>query len=220
MAWAFFDVKGFLDLSHPITIFSIGCGPSTELYGATVVFRRATFNYCGFDLSNIWKSIQDFNVANLNHLSHIIEYYNCDFIKYVNDNDVRCDILVLNYILSDFIKYKPQDCELFINDLVHLIQEGRFSTIIINDVMLLYNVGTGYACMEKIAGLLSSNENYSFICQRRHFAIPNQFQFEYGSKHRDNIGFTPIIPEAKSFNPFTTCGSIQLIIKTIRKPLP
>lgn len=217
MAEAFLEVKKFLDLTRLINIISVGCGPSTELYGAAAVFRSETFNYCGFDLSNIWESIQNFNVNNFSHLAHIIKYYNFDFIKYVNDNDKEWDILVLNYFLSDFIKYKPQDCDVFINNLVRLIQEGRFSTIIINDVMLLYDTGTGYACMEKIASLLSPNKNYSFNYQRRHFADPNQFQFKYGSKHSDNIWFTPIIPEAQSFNPFATCGSIQLIIKTMRK---
>lgn len=74
--------------------------------------------------------------------------------------------------------------------------------------------------MEKIASLLKQNENFSFYFQRRHFAIPNQYQFEYGSKIRDCIGFKPIILEAQPFNPFATCGSIQLIIKTVKKQQP
>lgn len=215
MAWAFLEVKKWIDLTHPITIYSVGCGPSTELYGAVAVFRNATLNYHGFDPNDIWQPIQRFNENNFALHSHVIKYHDCDFINYVSENDIRCDVLVLNYFLSDFVKYKPQKCDAFINDLVRLIEEGRFATIIINDVMLLYNKGTGYACMEKIARKLKSpNHNYTFLCKRRHFAVPNQFQFEYGIKLRDTIGFTPIIQEAQQFNPFTTCGSIQLVIKT------
>ena len=133
-------------------------------------------------MNTVWKPIQQFNVNNFSHLPHVIQYYNSDFIEYVNDNNIRCDILVLNYFFSDFVKYRPQDCDVFIKELVSLIQEGRFTAVIINDVML-YNAGTGYACMEKIAKLLkSSNQNYTFLFQRRHFAVPNQFQFEYGIK--------------------------------------
>jgi len=221
MAWAFLGVKNLFDLTLPINIASVGCGPSTELYGAAAVFRNSNLYYYGFDMNTVWIPIQQFNVNNFSHLPHVIRYYNSDFIEYVNDNNIRCDILVLNYFFSDFVKYRPQDCDVFIKELVSLIQEGRFTAVIINDVMLLYNAGTGYACMEKIAKLLkSSNQNYTFLFQRRHFAVPNQFQFEYGIKLRDNIGFTPIIQEAQSFNPFSTCGSIQLIIKTIKKQQP
>lgn len=219
ITWTFLDIRKLLNLGKPIKIFSIGCGPSTELYAAVAVFRNANFNYYGFDLNSFWESIQNFNIENISYSckNSIIEYSNHDFIKYINENDEKCDILVLNYFLSDFIKYNPDDCELFINDLVSLIKEGRFSHIIINDVMLLYSHGTGYACMEKIAKLLSENKNPCFSFQRRHFANPNMFQFQYGSKQKDNIFFTPIIPEAQPFNPFTTCGSIQLIINTINK---
>ena len=182
MAWAFLGVKNLFDLTLPINIASVGCGPSTELYGAAAVFRNSNLYYYGFDMNTVWKPIQQFNVNNFSHLPHVIQYYNSDFIEYVNDNNIRCDILVLNYFFSDFVKYRPQDCDVFIKELVSLIQEGRFTAVIINDVML-YNAGTGYACMEKIAKLLkSSNQNYTFLFQRRHFAVPNQFQFEYGIK--------------------------------------
>ena len=83
MAWAFLEVKKSLDFAKPIKIISIGCGPSTELYGAIVIFRNAPFYYYGFDLSSVWKSIQYLNNENLKYLPHIIQYYNYDFIQYV-----------------------------------------------------------------------------------------------------------------------------------------
>lgn len=214
MAWAFWDIKSEFDEKSSIDILSIGCGPSTELYGAAAIYKDKILSYSGFDLSDTWQAIQQYNIDNFKNLSHTIKYFNYDFIEYIKDNDVGCDILVLNYFLSDFIKYHPQDCEIFINNLVNLTQEGRFPIIIINDVMLLYSTGTGYACMEKIAGLLKPDRNFSYHFQRQHFADPNQFQFKYGNKHKNSICFGPIIQEATPFEPFETCGSIQLIIKT------
>lgn len=212
MIWAFGEYKKMFDSDTPIRIVSVGCGPSTELYGAAAVFHSThQIIYNGFDLSHIWQPIQQFNINNFDSQSYIIKYHDCDFIKYVKDNDVQSDILVLNYFLSDFVKYNTlQDCDVFINDLVCLLQEFRFKLIIINDVMLLYDNGTGYACMEKIARKLNLNQ---FSLLRRHFAKPNQWQFEYGKKHDDRIFFKPIIPEILPYEPFETCGSIQLIIK-------
>lgn len=216
MAWAFSDIKKYVDFSEPLNIFSVGSGPCTELYGAAAVYKNKPLLFYGFDQSSIWLPLQHFNKENFKDKPVTIEYPDCDFIEFVKNNNLKCDILVLNYFLSDFIKYQPQECESFIRELIALIREGRFSTILINDVMLLYNTGTGYACMEKIARQLKTNNNISFDCQRRHFAVPNEFQFEYGSKHIDSIGFRPILEEAQPFGPFETCGSIQLIIRTIK----
>lgn len=80
--------------------------------------------------------------------------------------------------------------------------------------MLLYKDGTGYSCMEKIARSLRSTQYINFQYIRRHFAEPNPFQFEYGEKVKDQIGFTPILAEANPFEPFQSCSSIQLIIHT------
>lgn len=220
MAWAFLSVKNLFNLQQPINIFSVGCGPSTELYGAAVVFRNTPLDYSGFDLSNTWHPMQQYNMSNLGNAVRYIHYYNTDFIQYVINSNACCDILVLNYFFSDFIKYQPQKCETFIDELVKLIQQGRFTTIIINDIMLLYNSGTAYYCMKKIARSLRNTQNLMFQYQRRHFAFPNRWQFPYGEKLKDSIGFKPIIPEALPFEPFTTCGSIQLIIKTNRIQQP
>lgn len=220
MAWAFLAVKNSFDLTKPIGIFSVGCGPSTELYGAAAVFRHTSLNYIGFDLSATWSAMQNYNMSNLQSPTRAIQYYNRDFIQYVIDNEACCDILVLNYFFSDFIKYQPQACEAFIDDLIGLIQQGRFTTVIINDIMLLYNSGTAYYCMEKIARSLKNSQNFAFQFQRRHFATPNQWQFPYGVKQSDSIGFKPVIPEALPFDPFTSCGSIQLLITTNRVQRP
>lgn len=220
MAWAFLAVKNLYNLQQPINIFSVGCGPSTELYGAAVVFRNTPLYYSGFDLSNTWQPMQQYNRGNLGNAVRNIRYYNIDFIQYVINDDARCDILVLNYFFSDFIKYQPQACEAFIDDLIGLIQQGRFTTVIINDIMLLYNSGTAYYCMEKIARSLKNSQNFAFQFQRRHFATPNQWQFPYGVKQSDSIGFKPVIPQALPFEPFTSCGSIQLLITTNRVQRP
>lgn len=217
MAWAFFDIKNTFSSSQPIYIFSIGCGPSTELYGASVIYKHNPIYYYGFDLNDKWKIIQEYNIEKLENDNFHINYLGCDFISYVRSNNLKCDILVMNYLLSDFIKFHPKECNDFLDELISLISEGRFQVIIINDIMLMYGTGTGYSCMEKIAKNVKDTPLYSFNFERRHFAFPNQWQFPYGTKHRNEILTDQIDVEAIPFDPFKTCGSIQLIIKTTKK---
>lgn len=217
MAWAFYDVKDIFAPEQPLCIFSVGSGPSTELYAATKIFKNNTLYYYGFDLSDKWRIIQDFNHQNLESDKIKITYLGYDFNKYVKDNNLRCDILVMNYLLSDFIKFHPKECEEFLDELINQIIEGRFKLIIINDVMLMYKSGTGFSCMEKIANKVKDSDRFSFKFERRHFTPPNEWQFPYGTMYRNNNIADPILEEAIPFDPFKECGSIQLIIKTYPK---
>lgn len=214
ISWAVWDSRSLFNLEQPLKIASVGCGPSTELYGFMRALYKTPFYYTGFDLSEVWKSVQEYNKVNLTNSNRHVSYLNQDFIQYMTDTSANYDILIFNYFFSDFIKYNPEDCLAFIEELVPYILEGHFKTIIINDVMLLYNVGTGFSCMEKIAGKIKDNKEFRFEMKRRHFAYPNQWQFSYGDKHKDNITLN-INDDISTYEPFSTCGSIQLIINTL-----
>lgn len=214
ITWAVWHAKEHFNLEEPLRIASVGCGPSTELYGIIRAFNNTPFEYTGFDLSPIWEPLQSYNKTNVTNPTRSVNYVKCDFIQFLENTSTSYDLLILNYFFSDFVKYNPESCAAFIENLVQYIGKGYFSTIIINDIMLLYNNGTGYSCMEKIASLLKDNLDYHFTFQRRHFAHPNQWQFAYGDKHVENLALTLDEEAVKPFEPFEACGSIQLIINT------
>lgn len=216
IAWAVAHLRSRYNTSQPMSFASVGCGPSTELYGIIRALPDTPIRYLGFDRNELWRPIQEFNIQNINNALRFANYQYCDFFSYVEEHDLRFDILILNYFFSDFVKYSPDECEEFINRLVLLLQQGRFSSVIINDVMLTYLTGTGYSCMEKITRRLRTTDCYKFTFYRRHFAFPNQFQVCYGEKVRDLILFDMSNPDISEFEPFSTCGSIQLIINAIR----
>lgn len=82
MAWAFYAIKNRFNTNDHIDILSVGCGPSTELYGALAIFNNnISINYYGFDLNDIWKPIQYYNISALQNCS--ITYLNCDFLRYI-----------------------------------------------------------------------------------------------------------------------------------------
>ena len=207
----------YLNLTLPVSVLSVGCGPSPELYGALDALQNVTVNYWGFDTSNVWQNIQDFNRQNLAHLSGMRQYLPDDFIDFVRRTNSGADILILSYFFSDFIKFHPAECQQFVIDLAQLICEGRFHFVIINDIPLFYNSGTAYYCMELLARQLKDTQQMRFITVRRHFAIPNEFQFPYGKKQDDALRFPIVEQDVRPFSPFGTCGSIQMLIRTVRQ---
>ena len=210
-------IKTDLDYTHPIYVISVGCGPSTELYGLIEALPNISFCYKGIDRQPLWYELQQFNVRNIQSKTRTIQYSNQDFFQFIEEDNRWVDILILNYLFSDMVKYEPQKCCTFADHLVSLIQQGKFRHVIINDVMLLYS--TGYAVMEHIASKLKTTSQYSFNVKRFHFQQPNQWQFKYGEKLENNL-LTPMMELAvNKYNPFTECGSILMTISTISNNL-
>ncbi len=204
------SIASFFEQKQMVSILSIGCGPSTELYGAIAALNGFDVNFVGLDKNPIWGKIQQFNISSFVGTSHKVCYENESFDVYMDRSGASFDILVLNYFLSDIIKFDKPSCDTFLQKLVGYINGNRFRFIVINDIPLFYNQGTGYSCMEKLANQVK-NKPYLQMC-RRHFADPNQFQFPYGTK-KDDALFFKIQENISAFEPFGKCGSIQLIIK-------
>ncbi len=137
--------------NDPITILSVGCGPSTELYSAVAILKGRQIEYYGFDRSDIWNPIQQFNRTLLSIDGHKVQYLSQDFFDYVSVSDRSWDLLILNYFFSGFVKYSPIETSEFINNLVNLINSGAFRFVVINDIPLFYGTGTGYSCIESLA---------------------------------------------------------------------
>lgn len=205
------DIKPHLDKTRYVNIVSVGCGPSTELYGAVQALNDMTINYTGIDRSPIWNDIQNFNINRFERTPHIIQYTSEDFFDFIKDR--WADILILNYFFSDLIKFSPKITDDFITKLAGLINNGKFNWIVINDIPLFYEVGTGYICMEHLAQKLSPAEGYEIKLARRHFAFPNPYQPAYGKKLPSNLSIPIVEQNVQTFKPFESKGSIQLIIK-------
>lgn len=171
------DIKPYLDRTRPVYILSVGCGPSTELYGAVQALNDMTISYMGIDRNPIWNEIQNFNINRFEQTPHVVQYTSEDFFSFIKDR--WANILILNYFFSDLIKFSPDITDDFINRLADLINNGKFKWVVINDIPLFYKDGTGYICMEHLAQKLSSTKGFEIKFFRRHFAIPNDYQPTY-----------------------------------------
>ena len=199
-------------LSDEIEICSIGSGPSTELFGVFNQFGNRTIHFKGFDLNPVWQPINDFEKSLFSNSD--VKFYYKDFIKYMDENDCRVDILILNYMLSDLARYKSaNECSLFLDALVALCEAGRITFIVINDIYLTYVKGTGYALMEEFARKLMANKNINERVFRGHFPEPNIFQPEYGNKYTDDLSFPVAEQSVLSFDPMRPCKSLFMVIR-------
>ena len=211
IATALYGIKSGLLQNTPTTILSVGCGPSSELYSAAAILKGHRIEYYGFDRSDIWNPIQQFNRTLLSLDGHKVQYFSQDFFDYVSVSGRIWDLLILNYFFSDFVKYSPTEANEFINNLANLINNGAFRFVVINDIPLFYETGTEYSCIEGLAKQMKSNDKISITCGRFHFKSPNEYQPTYGRKLDDSLYFPIDMDNIGTFNPFNTCRSILFI---------
>lgn len=219
--YAFRDIYNaeYQNWKDTINIVSLGCGPSSELYGIINELHEQNSNlgvsYHGFDTNTIWQDIWEFNVVNC--FPYTVEYSTDDMFRFYDNSDEHIDILILNYLLSDIARNMQDEQKVaFLNSLANFIEVRDVQYVIFNDIPLFYgNLNSGYSCMENIVGQFGLNKpRISKIeCYRERFGEPNQFQPVYGKKRQiGNLLFT-VDEIAKDFQPFEYCNSIQMIIK-------
>ena len=92
-------------------VASIGCGPCTELFGALFHWRsigknNKTFHFRGFDLEPMWHPLIQVIPQFFSGVD--VQVKNEDAFDYYKRSDERVDVLVLNYMLSDMLKFWSQ----------------------------------------------------------------------------------------------------------------
>ena len=205
-------LRPHVNIPAEMNVYSVGCGPCTELFGVIRRLGSSTMHFKGFDTNPVWKPINDFQRGLFPNTD--IQFLTTDFFDYLTVNDDHVDVLVLNYMLSDLARYETQDtCSSFVDKIVGLCEQKRVSCMVINDVYLCYASRTGYALMEELARKLLFNKNINERIGRGRFATPNAFQVAYGKHQYNNELSFPIVEQSvKPFAPFATCNSLFMFV--------
>ena len=203
-----------------INVVSLGCGPSSELYGIINELQNQQSNlvvsYHGFDTNAIWQKIWNLNIDICKQ--HNVTYTTDDmFAYYTEHSDEHIDILILNYLLSDVARnMQNEEKTAFLDKLAEFIDVMDVQYVIFNDISLFYdNLISGYSCMEYVVRQFGVNKQRHSVLKggRYRFGEPNPHQPTYGKKwNQSNLLFT-IDDAAKDFQPFNYCNSIQMLIK-------
>ena len=203
-----------------INVVSLGCGPSSELYGIINELQNQQSNlvvsYHGFDTNAIWQKIWNLNIDICKQ--HNVTYTTDDmFAYYTEHSDEHIDILILNYLLSDVARnMQNEEKTAFLDKLAEFIDVMDVQYVIFNDISLFYDdLISGYSCMEYVVRQFGVNKQRHSVLKggRYRFGEPNPHQPTYGKKwNQSNLLFT-IDDAANDFQPFNYCNSIQMLIK-------
>ena len=121
-----------------LVVYSLGCGPGSEVFGIKHAilnkFPNFKLDYVGYDINNIWDDIQNLNILYTANNGHSVRFC-CENMFAAETPHKDIDILVLNYLLSDFVKFfdDTKKYEL-ISDLIYFIFSHNVKIILFNDI--------------------------------------------------------------------------------------
>lgn len=221
-----------LDLHNlqELKILSFGCGPCTELFAIDELRKMGILSYNkleyrGVDYSkNVWQWIHKDIKTFENDDRSIKFYYNdaCDLINTIESGIWSPNLIVFQYVFSDMQKHTAtQSIYNFINTFAKYynskVQPNSY--IILNDV----NLGCEYEGGRDWFDRLSRKLNNS-LCRKGRFCNDNSTSIYYprgypygeGSdgEFPDNKNYFDLMPW-KTYSPFDTCASAQMIIKKV-----
>lgn len=187
-----------------LNIVSLGCGPASELYGLVNGIRTyhpdMTIVYRGYDTEQIWEELNNKTIELFAHDPSLdIKIHRHDMFNEWQDNDItEVDILILNYLLSDCIKYQNNKSQLeaFLNEIVSFIIKYKVKIIVCNDINLFgypnCHLDSSVKCMDYIKNNLSIFKNINGL---------RLYGFYYPSDRFKPDGWHEIQDESLLFNP-------------------
>lgn len=212
-----FFYNNLIDDKDNINMISIGCGPCTDLLGVNEYIKNSgleiELRYFGIDLNKKWKFVHEYIENNFNEIKTEFIYEDA-FNVFEELNSVeKCDILFLQYLLSDMVKhYNADEMDDFVEDLVDIIigNMERGSYVIINDI----NHCDTRKYFERVLQKMNRN-NINYKCAKLHYDnSARATHYNYGEEYADN-DLVCNVPEniQLNYNPWMFCSSAQLIIK-------
>lgn len=204
-------------------IVSIGCGPSSELFGFLGFRERqglgANIHYNGLDLNNAWKPIHK-QISKMASSEAFLDvtYNYVDAFDYLmaykpKSESTRYNFLVMQYLISDMQQHN-MDIRSFLEKVVdHIICRMPIGSIIIlNDINHNQLARDYFGVLCRLARKSNTVKCYTYHFDDGNIVHSSQ---RYGNEHpRQTILYT--VPRSKhSYDPWCTCRSAQMLIHKI-----
>lgn len=194
-----------------IHIASIGCGPCTELFGTLSFWRTigkndADFHFRGFDTEPLWQPIMRqvvsyFQIAD-------VHTYGQDAFVYYGQSQEDIDVIILNYMLSDMMKFQPGQYDQFLNNLIALIRQKSPRYLLINDVYLLISLGASNRMVRFL-----NNAGLNFKLAKLQYHINHPYIGQFGKQVAKQPFAMSDASIVQKYDPFPETNSIQTLIK-------
>lgn len=210
-----------------LKVLSFGCGPCTDLFAldALKVKGLISFNsiqYRGVDYSeDVWANIHR-DIKKLSTDSMRIHFYYedaCELIDEIANGSWMPNLIVFQYVFSDMQKHTTyKDIKHFINKFAEYfnnkIQPNTY--IILNDINLGCIYGGGRNHFDSLFNKLRNTmHSKNYFCNDNSTSSYYPRGYTYGDELPDNRNYFNL-SGLRSFSPFDTCASAQMIIKKVR----
>lgn len=196
-----------------ISFASIGCGPCSELFGTLCDWKQrgkdiSKYHFKGFDTEQMWTPV----MAGINNIfANVIDAValNSDFFSYYQENPMdSVDVLLLNYMLSDSIKFDECKYLNFVDDIYSFFVDKKPEFLLVNDVYCRYTI-RAYNILER---RLTDCAPVRIL--KLHYPQEKSSIGVFGRKVEPKI-FNNSLPQkyVDKYDPFWYTNSIQSIIK-------
>lgn len=203
-----------------LNVLSLGCGPGSEVYGFIKALKvkapHIVLDYQGFDMNDIWATVQQLSMLGLSNTPHHIAFHNLNmFGGFEGFQDGGIDILVLNYLLSDAQKFYFNDAGRlqFIDEIAQFVIDNDVKSILFND-----NCYYGRSCLD--SGVKMMLKLIQAI-KKKHVQVDLRFRYFPGDPYVPSdswkgyqygkLLFQPLAVNTHDAN-ITSCKSKQIIV--------
>lgn len=218
MAWLLHDKElGLRKRNSPLNICSIGCGPCSELIAIEEYHHRYgltfEYSYTGFDINNVWYPIQQ-KVISLSASPNAIKIINGDVFEYYNSVDERPNMIILNYMLSDMLRYGQEAFSSFVDKLCVFVVGLPSCAVLINDINRGVNKADPRYYYPRIKNqIVRKCGRDNVIDLHFHFVDSMKSFYPYGTQRaKSDILFTAPDRIVARYNTNTECHSAQMTI--------
>ena len=218
MLWLFHERElGLKNRKTPLRICSIGCGPCSELIAFEEYYRNKElpfeFTYTGFDTNTIWNPIQGY-IASLSSYPDKVSFCHEDVFEHYAKVDEHPNVIILNYMLSDMLKYGKEAFVAFLKKLGVFIEELPSCALLINDINLGISDTQPRFYYSSIVNMIrKNNKGHKVSVTYSHFKDSKKNYYHYGNERvKNDVLFKVPYEISTKFVTNTECHSAQLLI--------
>lgn len=166
----------------------------------------ANFHFRGFDTEPLWQPIMN-KVQSCFQTADVCTFGQ-DAFAYYGQSQEHIDIIILNYMLSDMMKFHFGQYDQFLNNLIALILQKQPRYLLVNDVYLLVSIGA----TNKMLRFLK-NAGLSFKKAKLQYHIFHPVIGQFGVQMAKQPFVMSDASIVQKYDPFPETNSIQTYIK-------
>jgi hypothetical protein len=206
---------------HTPNILSFGAGPATELFALNQLINDkiiSSYSYTGIDNNSNWQPIWEI-IQNNNTDQEDITFQLNNAEQFIQNYDFKqTDIILFNYMISDFAKYaSKQTVKKFLLALKEkLSQENPNTIILFNDINLdfPFDANKGATHLLKDCFEPTYKRVFKQFYKNNKKTLEEQFSYEGTTPMNENNNLIfDCSEDTKRFNPYESMSAIQMILK-------